>query len=312
MQKKSFTLIELLVITAQHCRHFFKRFVCTDKYGCVRKHTENAALKNTPLFFESERGFGGKRKPSFLVKRKFSLSPNAISPFTLIELLVVIAIIAILAAMLMPALNKARDRAKTISCVNNLKQVNFSVTAYYSAFDDMLMPQDGMTSYDGTKGVDWHIGTSWFCNTMKKSVVNMDFEERNVPKVMVCPAVPPQVGRCYGLAKYNGYFLRERSYSVSQTASWTGKMADKAAVKHTRFRNPSRVCHIVDGIGMPSYVQYVESYFKIEYPINENRSVDYRHGGQLNVLTLGGNVATVSHLKLVGAKGEFDKQDGLY
>ncbi|MBR7105293.1 MAG: hypothetical protein IKC65_10130, partial [Lentisphaeria bacterium] len=60
--KHSFTLIELLVITSQLCRDFFKRFICTDKYGCVRKHTENAALKNTPLFFESERGFGGKRK----------------------------------------------------------------------------------------------------------------------------------------------------------------------------------------------------------------------------------------------------------
>ena len=45
---KLFTLIELLVVTSQLCRDFFKRFICTDKYGCVRKHTENAALKNTP------------------------------------------------------------------------------------------------------------------------------------------------------------------------------------------------------------------------------------------------------------------------
>ena len=43
VKQACFTLIELLVITAQHCRDFFKRFVCTDKYGCVRKHTENAA-----------------------------------------------------------------------------------------------------------------------------------------------------------------------------------------------------------------------------------------------------------------------------
>ena len=66
--------------------------------------------------------------------------------FTLIELLIVIAIIAILASMLLPALNQAREKARATQCVNSLKQCSTAITFYADTYQDYI-PSASTTSW---------------------------------------------------------------------------------------------------------------------------------------------------------------------
>ena len=88
-----------------------------------------------------------------LSKFKRKKRENKMKKFTLIELLVVIAIIAILAAILLPALNKARDRAKAINCVNNLKQSRLGVQLYCEDYDNYFY--SGVGAKWGSKLYDY-------------------------------------------------------------------------------------------------------------------------------------------------------------
>lgn len=210
--------------------------------------------------------------------------------FTLIELLIVIAIIAILASMLLPALNKARQRGTATQCTSRLKQTMQGCLLYDGDYNGQIILYD---KGDGSGGRSW------------LKIMQNKYLDR---KVAICPNTKPYTGNdiesekyryCYGMGNYRGATGRDPHFG----SSFFFNVADKGWGFNTKqTRQPSKLAVLADTVfsnASPEYSGIGCYQFEFAgFTESSSAGVFLAHQNNANIAFLDGHVSALNRDRL--------------